>query len=467
MSRAVATKSARTFDEAGEQQELLARCDELAQRALAGGADEAEVFAVRGQTIAVRFEKGDLKLTQVDEGSSLGLRVFRERRLGFASTNQCDERSLATTARDALTLSGFARPDEHNRLPQARPIAAHASLVEPALAELSVEQAVEFGREFLARVKSIDPRISVDNAGCEVKRATRAVHSSRGAHVAESDAELGFNVFGMAIDGDDVAGFHYDGDALRRMADVEPALERCAREFASIALGNLKAGQAESYRGPVLFAPDAFFDIFLAPVVSASSAIAVQRKRSPLVGKLNEKIAAAELDLIDDPTDRSLSGATAFDREGQPAARTAIVERGVLKTFLYNGYAAAVDGRAATGHASGGARSVPGLGAHAIVAGAGSGGDRARMFATLGRGLFVQRFSGSVDPASGDFSGVAKSARWIESGSAVRSLRETLFSGNVFDLLKRISALSSVRERCAGAVLAPYALVDGVAVTAG
>lgn len=467
MSRALATETVRTFDEAREQEELLARCEELAQRALAGGADEAEAFGVRGQSIAVRFEKGDLKLTQVDEGSSLGLRVFREKRLGFASTNQCDERSLATTARDALTLSGFARPDEFNRLPQARPIARGLSLVEPALAELSVEEAVEFGREFLSRVKRIDPRISVDNAGCEVKRVTRAVHSSRGAHAAESDAELGFNVFGMAIDGEDVAGFHYDGDALRRLADVEPAMERCAHEFGSIALGNLKAGQAESYRGPVLFSPDAFMDIFLSPLVSAASAIAVQRKRSPLGGKLNERIAQAELDVFDDPTDRSLTGATAFDREGQPVARLALVERGVLRTFLYNGYAAAVDGRASTGHASGGARSVPGLGAHAIVVGAGTGGDRARMLATLGRGLFVQRFSGSVDPASGDFSGVAKSARWIENGASVRSLRETLFSGNVFELLKSIAALSSVRERCSGSVLVPYALVDGVAVTAG
>jgi PmbA protein len=466
-SSTVAEQSTRAFDETREHAELLARCEELAQRALAGGADEAEAFAVRGETIAVRFEKGDLKLTQVDDGASLGLRVFRERRLGFASTNQCDERSLATTARDALTLAGFARPDEFNRLPQSRPIRREPSLVEPALAELGVERAVELGRDFLSRVQRIDPRLSIDNAGCEVRRATRAVHSSRGAHATESDAELGFNVFGMAIDGDDVAGFHYDGDALRRLSDVEPAMERCAREFASIALGNLKAGPAESYRGPVLFAPDAFLDVFVAPLVSAASAIAVQRKRSPLAGKLNERIAAVELDIHDDPTDRSLSGATAFDREGQPTARIALVERGMLKTFLYNGYAAAVDGRASTGHASGGARSVPGLGAHAIAVGAGSGGDRAAMLASLGRGLYVQRFSGSVDAASGDFSGVAKSARWIENGQFVRSVRETLFSGNVFELLKEIALFSSVRERCSGAALAPYALVEGIGVTAG
>jgi len=46
-------------------------------------------------------------------------------------------------------------------------------------------------------------------------------------------------------------------------------------------------------------------------------------------------------------------------------------------------------------------------------------------------------------------------------------VRETLLSGNVFTLLKRVARLSSTRERCAGEALAPYALVDGVSVTAG
>ena len=85
----------------------------------------------------------------------------------------------------------------------------------------------------------------------------------------------------------------------------------------------------------------------------------------------------------------------------------------------------------------------------------------------LGRGLYVQRFSGTVDPASGDFSGVAKSARWIEGGEVAFPVKETLIGGNVFDLLKRVLALSSRAERCSGEARAPYALLDAVAVTAG
>jgi PmbA protein len=278
---------------------------------------------------------------------------------------------------------------------------------------------------------------------------------------------LSFSLFGMAIDGEDVGGFHYGGDAVRDGRAIPAALRDLIDEFTSVSLGNLGAGRAESYKGPVLFSPDALLELFVSPLISASSAIAVQRGRSALGKKLNEKIAFDGLDVVDDPTDIELAGAGVFDREGQPTRRTPIVSRGVLQTFLYNGYAAAVEGRASTGHASGGARSVPGLAAHAVVVGPGTGGSRADLERALGRGLFVQRFSGTVDPASGDFSGVAKSARWIENGSVVRPVKETLLSGNAFELLARIVALASTTERCSGSSRAPYALVDGVSVTAG
>ncbi len=97
----------------------------------------------------------------------------------------------------------------------------------------------------------------------------------------------------------------------------------------------------------------------------------------------------------------------------------------------------------------------------------GRGGSRADLERALGRGLYVQRFSGTIDGASGDFSGVAKSSRWIENGAVSAPVRETLIAGNVFALLPKIAALASISERVSGEARVPYALVDGVTVTAG
>jgi PmbA protein len=456
-----------TFDPAATERELSARCAHLVAAAKARGADEAEVFGSRARTIAVRFEKGDLKLAQVDEGSTLGLRIFRGQRLGFTSTNQADPAALERCADESLALARFAPPDVHNKLPGARPIGKQAPLSDPALAELPVEDVVELGRRFVELVAQRDKRLSIDAASVELVRNSQAIWATTGVHASESDCLFSCSIGALAVDGEDVGGMHYEGDAVRTRAALDATLEQVADSVASNALANLAAAHGESYKGAVLFAPDAFFDVFVAPIVGAASAIAVQRGRSPLAGKLGTRIASELFEILDDPTDRSLAGCGSFDREGQPAVPYPLVTRGALAGYLYNGYAAAVEGRHSTGNATGGARGVPGLGAHALVVRGGPGGTREQILAQFGRGLFVQRFSGTVDAASGDFSGVAKSSRWVEEGRIVRPVREMLLSGNLYRLLHELRQLSSVQERLSGSARAPYAIVDGLSVTAG
>lgn len=455
------------FDHKLEEKHLLARAEELVERSRAVGADEAEAYGVYSKVASVQFEKGGLKLAQVDSGTSLGLRVFRDKKQGFSCSNQTSDGTLAQTARDAVELAGFSLPDEHNALPEPRSIEPGPSLVQKGLCRQGVEEVVARGQELVERIAAVDKRIAIDKASFQLSFNSVAIHTSKGISLAESDAMASSSAFGMAVDGDDVGGFDYWGDSLRQWDDVDASIDEVVRRFTTGVLGNLNAGASESYQGPVLFSPSAFMGLFISPVIGASSAIAVQRGRSALKGKLGESIAAPLLSIVDDPTDVTLSGSASFDREGQPATKMSLVSDGVLQNYLYNSYAALVDGRLSTGHAAGGARSVPALGAHGILVAPGTGGDEAAMMKSFGRGLYCGRFSGTVDPASGDFSGVAKSARWIENGEVVRSVRETLISGNAFELLNQIVSLSSVAESLMGSTRVPSAIVDGISVTAG
>ena len=456
-----------TFDPPSREKELLEHAGRLVERSIAGGADEAEAIATRSESIAVSFEKGDLKLTTVDSQSSYGVRAFLGKRLGFASTNQSDEASLATCGADALTLARMSPPDDANALPAALPLDERPSLVDPSLAEVPIEEAVRLARELVDRTLATDPRLSVDRASLEVGRSSVAIRSSAGVRAAESDALISLSLFGMAVDGEDVGGFDIWAGCVRELSRVEACIDEVVQRFTRTALGNLGATRGESYRGPVLFSPSAFLDVFIAPLVAAASSIAVQRGRSALAGKLGEIVADPALEIRDDPSDVVLAGAGRFDREGVPARPYDLVREGRLAGYLYNAYSARVEGRESSGHATGGARSVPGLGPHALDVAAGSDGSAGEMLSKLGKGLYVQRFSGTVDSASGDFSGVAKAARWVEGGEVVRSVREVLMSGNAFELVRSLAALSGSRVIVMGSARVPWALVDGVTVTAG
>lgn len=449
------------------QERLRARCVQAIEAAVAAGADQAEAYASARDSREVALEKGDLQLARTQGSEGLGLRVIVGGRLGFASTNQLEGDALGRLAREAVALARLGPEDEFNRLPRAsaRPIESH--LVNAQLWELGIADCVRLAGDLLRRVAAHDPRLSIDSGAVEASSHSVAVASTNGALASESDCGLSCSVFGMAVDGQDVGGFDYRGDWTRRPEEFDARLERAVDLFARTAIGNLGARAAESYRGAVLLRPEALVSMLLSPLLGGLSALAVQRGRSPLRDKLQRAVGGSNLTLYDDPSDRQLAGAGSFDREGVASARTTLVQNGVLQTFLYNGYAAAVEGRLSTGHASGSTRSVPDIGLHALVMEPGSGGDEAELLARLDRGLLVGRFSGTVDPASGDFSGVAKSARWVSQGRVQHATGETLLQGNAFDALSALLALSSRADVLSGSMRLPWALVDGISVTAG
>ncbi len=454
-------------DPAEVRARLLKRAQQAVEAALAAGADQAEAFTSSSEQDSVGLEKGDLQLARSQSAEALGLRVFSGARMGFGSTNQFGGDALTDLATEAVALARMAPEDPAQGLETCSALGSHGELVSADLWNEPTAGIVRRAGDLLELLRACDPRISLDSGSVGASRSSIAVASSAGAASAESDAALSYSLFGMAIDGDDVGGFDYTSDSTRKLAGFDESLALGVQRFGEGVLGNLGAGASETYRGPVLFRPEAFVELFLSPLIGAINAKAVQRGRSALASKLGESIGVDWLQLLDDPADLGLAGACAFDREGVPARPTPVVTDGRLKTFLHNAYTARVEGRQSTGHASGGTRSVPGIGCHGLCMAPGSGGTEDDLLRQLDRGLLVGRFSGSVDPVSGDFSGVAKSARWVAGGQIRRPVGETLLAGNAFELLGHLIAAGSTAERIGGSMRIPSVLVDQLSVTAG
>src|SRR3954447_15694265 len=116
-----------------------------------------------------------------------------------------------------------------------------------------------------------------------------------------------------------------------------------------------------------------------------------------------------------------------FDDYGVPTRDLDVVRAGVLSEFLVDFQMARKLGRAQT------------AGAWNFVV---PGGDRPieDIVAATRRGVLLCRFSGGMPSPSLDFSGVAKNSFYIEDGAIRYPLIETMVSGNLQDLLMRISA---------------------------
>jgi PmbA protein len=86
------------------------------------------------------------------------------------------------------------------------------------------------------------------------------------------------------------------------------------------------------------------------------------------------------------------------------------------------------------------------------------------IIADVDKGIIVRRFSGNVRPDSGEFSGIAKQASYIEKGEIKHSLKETMISGNAFQTLKNVIEIGGEARPTTSQSYLPPILVDNVDV---
>jgi PmbA protein len=443
--------------------DLLTLCDRVVDAALKAGADEAEVMSASIRDVNVELQKNDLQMARSMSGDGLGLRVFKNRGLGFAYVNSFDDDSISESVERAVGMASAAPSDEFNVLPDPTPIEPLPGMLAEDAETFGVETAVDRALEMLRLARDFDPRVTVDSGEFAGHSGEKAIASSKGVRASERSSFFYCYIFGMAKEGETVSSFDFQYDGARSASAIDPG--SVARRFAENVVASLGAVKGESFKGPIILAPKAAAEILIDPIASAVRASAVQRETSKFAGKLGEAVASPTLSVTDDSTLKDGAGTSAFDREGLAPEVLSLVEGGVLRNFLYDAYTARKDGRPSNGHAGGGASAVPLVSTTNVVVSAGetSVDD---MVSGIDMGVLATRFSGNADPVSGDFSGSVKGGRMIRGGKLAEPLCGTMIAGNTFELLERITAVSSETERMFGNVV-PYIALEEISVTGG
>jgi PmbA protein len=443
--------------------DLLQIAEDAVRRAKARGADEAEAFVTRARTSSVALQKNDVHAASSEDETVVGIRALKDGARGFATTN--DPSRLAEAAEEALSVARCTPADPLHAFAPAAEIVPLPDLADPALFDVGPADLVDVACELLDRARERDGRVRIDSGGVQVERVGRAAANSRGVRVSEEHAYAGGSLFGMAVDGEDVGSFDADGDVVRHASALRSALRAAADRFVTKVVGGLGARRGESFKGPVVFSPEAVAEFFLGNLTSVLLAKAVRTGRSPFAGRVGQRIADASFALVDDPRDPFRVSAVAFDREGAPTARRPLIEDGVLKTFLYDVYEARAAKTTTTGHARGGAAGAPAIGPWCLTLAPGTR-SLASLCGTAERLILVSRFSGSANAVTGEFSGVVKGGYLVKNGERT-PVKEVQISGNLWDLLQRIGGISHETRLIDGATSVPAVRFEDVSVTAG
>jgi PmbA protein len=194
-------------------------------------------------------------------------------------------------------------------------------------------------------------------------------------------------------------------------------------------------------------------------LVGAVNGASIARKTSFLKDRLGQQLFASNIRIIDDPLRvRGLRSQT-FDAEGVKVKKLAIVDEGVLTSWLLDSATARELGLATTGHAQRSVSSSPSPGSYNLHLEAGEP-TPAELISDIRQGLYVTDLIGSgVNGVTGDYSRGA-SGFWIENGEITYAVSEVTIAGHLLEIFKSMAPANDLEFKYG--VNAPTVRIEGL-----
>ncbi|HKG71793.1 MAG TPA: TldD/PmbA family protein [Nitrososphaeraceae archaeon] len=438
-------------------------CNFVLREAEKNGANYCEAYGVSNKESEVFIENNDLKQSKSHRTGGLGIRVFVNGSLGFSSTNILEREHISNAVRQAIKLARVSPSDKYNSMPFSRTVKLLNGIYDRNSESFNAPDTVKMAVDMLDAAKSYDNRVSVDSGNFTSSVMTHALLNSNGVRTKETISAFSWSIMGMAIDGSEVSNFDFQFGGTHNVKDID--VRTTSREFGKSVVNSLGSKKIESFKGEMLLTPSAVTELILDVIAYSINSQTVQKEASKFKGQLGKTVSSDLLTLIDDATNVNGLGASSFDREGMPHKSNLIIEKGILKKFLYNTYTANKDHTESTSNAGGSPKSPPIVSTTNVIIKAGK--SRAEnLISEMDKGIIINRFSGNVNPVNGDFSGVVKGGQYIKKGNIEYAVKEVMVTGNVFDALNDLNGISKEQKILSDSIL-PYMRFENVSFTAG
>ncbi len=435
----------------------------LLAAARSAGADAAEAVFAESRALSVGVRKGELEAVERDETADVGLRVFVGRKQAVVSVSEFSQTTLQRAVERAVAMAKLG-PDD-----------PYASLADPALlyrgdgvedglqiyddSTLSAEALQRRALDIEAIGLDLDPRLQSDASNAGYAQNCWHMMTSEGFQ-GRHHTSLFFQSGRFIAQGPDGA-MERDGEgrSVRFVTDL-PDVGDIATTGARRALDALGARKIETQKLPVLF-DKRIAKSLIGHFLGAISGTSIARGSSFLKSKMGAQLFDSSISIVDDPLRVRGLGSCLFDDEGVAVRQTALIDKGVLTTWLLNTAAGKQLGMTSTGHASRGLASPPGVGAHNITLSAGSESVES-LLKGAGRGVVVtSMFGPSVNSDTGDWSAGA-SGFWFENGVIAYPVNEITVAGNLCDMFARMVPASDLEIK--GTMDTPSVLIDALSV---
>ncbi len=443
-----------TNQDAGPALELL---QDLIARARRAGADAADAVLVEGAAIAHAQRLGKTEKLERSESYDLGLRVLFGKRQAIVSSNDRSPQALGALVERAVTMARVVPEDPYCGIAEPSEIAREfpdLDTCDPE--EPSAETLIARAKAAEEAALAVSGVTNSEGAEASWSRAVVALAASNGFAGAYRDSGHSVSAAVLAGSGTGMER-DYDYSSAVYASDLEDpaAIGRSAGERAVRRLG---ARKVATCKVPIVFDQRVARSL-VGHLIGAITGPSIARSTSFLKDKLGQRIFPASITIVDDPHRRRGLRSKPFDGEGIANRRRAIVENGVLTTWLLDLRSARQLGLATTGHAARGTSSPPSPAPTNLWLEPGAV-TKQELIGDIVKGFYVNELMGmGVNGVTGDYSRGA-AGFWIENGGLAYPVSEVTIAGNLKDMYQQLTAASDLEFKTGND--APTLRVDGM-----
>lgn len=425
--------------------------------------DEFEIYHSEGDSFSIKIFEGEIDSYKNAKGLGISLRGIVRGKMGYSYTTKISPEVIDELISEVISNAGVLENRDRVEIFGGSPEYRKVENYRESFEEVTVAEKIAFAKMMEAFARSLDSRVAAVNYCLfQSGKGKKVIRNSKGLNLS-SEGNSGAAYISVVVrDGEESkTGYAFQvGNDISKYNHVKLATIAVEK-----AVDKIGASPIETGKYPVLFMPEAFSSL-LGAFSGIFSAEAVDKGVSLLKGKVGELIGSSMLTIVDNPFLEEGAASTGFDDEGVATEIKAVIDKGILKTYLHNIKTAEKFGVAPTGN-----------GFKSSYAGA-VGISPTNFYLEKGDKSFEQLINSEkkivvitelaglhsgLNSISGDFS-LSAEGFYYENGEKRQAVNQITIAGNFFELLKRIEDLGDSVEFGMGSVGSPLVLVKELAV---
>ncbi len=413
------------------------------KKAISSGGEYAEIFVENKKPTLIHLEDSKIEkvISGVDYG--LGIRLIYDGRTAYAYSNDLSEESLLNAASEVSKAASKKATDSIIDLKTKSPSVSFDIRLFPE--NVPVEKKISLVRKADNIARGYDSRIRQVSVIYNDFIQKVQIATTEGT-IAEDERIHTLSVIQVVASDNGIVqtGYESIGGSLGFELFDEIDTEELSLKAAKRAIMMLTARRAPGRRMPVVISSEAGGTMIHEAIGHGLEADLVQQGLSIYSKKMGQEIASSLVTVIDDSTIQKKRGSFRFDDEGMPSQHTVLLEKGILKSYMYDKLTAIKDGVLSTGNGrrqSYQYRPIPRM-TNTFIA----PGDTPpeKIINSVDYGLFVKKMGGGqVNTITGDFVFDVQEGYLIKKGLVEEAVRGATLAGNGPEVLKSIDMVGS------------------------